>query len=238
MKLFLAVGIAALAVRFGRAQGIGNAAGSQREHQLREETKKLQIQNFKDGTALLLNIHITHHGGTYLCGVLKKEGGLIAPDFACMGGENWNAANMTRFEKDRFSYRNTAVDVSAIRRQFQFDSWEYSLPKSPYFNVDWDYENLVSVIPMRHPLDRFLAGGKCGKFHSSIHSDPNPENQGEYWEYANSNLLVSVRTTTRCAFWVQKMGLANAVALQCQMNVSSLPRSLSVASRLSSISLA
>ena len=118
--------------------------------------------------------------------MLKKEGGLIAPDFACMGGENWNAANMTRFEKDRFSYRNTAVDVSAIRRQFQLDSWEYSLPKSPYFNVDWEYENLVSAIPMRHPIDRFLAGGKCGKFHSSIHSDPNPGNQGEYWEYANS----------------------------------------------------
>jgi len=234
MKLFLAVGIAALAVRFGRAQGIGNAAGSQREHQLREETKKLQIQNFKDGTALLLNIHITHHGGTYLCGVLKKEGGLIAPDFACMGGENWNAANMTRFEKDRFSYRNTAVDVSAIRRQFQFDSWEYSLPKSPYFNVDWDYENLVSVIPMRHPLDRFLLGASAANFIRPYTPTQTQRTKGSI----GNTRIVSVRTTTRCAFWVQKMGLANAVALQCQMNVSSLPRSLSVASRLSSISLA
>lgn len=57
--------------------------------------------------------------------------------------------------------------------------------------MNWEYPKLVSMIVMRHPLDRFLAGGKCGGFHNSVinEADPDPENeevQRLYWEYANS----------------------------------------------------
>ena len=44
--------------------------------------KQLQIANYVDGTALLLNVHITHHAGTSVCHLMKKLG--PAPGFACM----------------------------------------------------------------------------------------------------------------------------------------------------------
>jgi hypothetical protein len=48
------------------------------------------------------------------------------------------------------------------------------------------------MIVMRNPLDRFLAGGKCGSFHHTIinDADPDPDNdevQRLYWEYANDS---------------------------------------------------
>ena len=58
--------------------------------------------------------------------------------------------------------------------------------------TNWEYKNLVSMIVMRDPLERFLAEGKCGGFHSnkktplSINGDPTNETQAQYWEYANS----------------------------------------------------
>ena len=55
--------------------------------------------------------------------------------------------------------------------------------------MDFEYPNLVSMIVMRDPLERFLAGGKCGKFHANkIHAlggDPSPSNQDNYWLYAS-----------------------------------------------------
>lgn len=54
----------------------------------------------------------------------------------------------------------------------------------------WEYENLVSMIVMRDPIERFLASGKCGEFHegktNGITADPTNETQALYWKYANS----------------------------------------------------
>merc|ERR1712113_1218438 len=45
-------------------------------------------------------------------------------------------------------------------------------------------------IVMRDPLERFLAGGRCGEFHGGMTKDisgePTSENQYLWWEYANS----------------------------------------------------
>ena len=57
--------------------------------------------------------------------------------------------------------------------------------------MDFEYPNLVSMIVMRDPLERFLAGGKCGKFHENkktpyaLKEDPSPSNQDNYWLYAS-----------------------------------------------------
>ena len=61
-----------------------------------------------------------------------------------------------------------------------------------YGSPNWEYENLVSMIVMRDPIERFLAGGKCGPYHkhkgeeTGIDGDPTNENQALYWEYANA----------------------------------------------------
>ena len=63
-------------------------------------------------------------------------------------------------------------------------SWEYTKWGNLH-TVDWEYPNLVSMIVMRDPIERFLAGGKCGKYHGSLGGDPTPSNQDIYWEYAS-----------------------------------------------------
>ena len=45
-----------------------------------------QIENYRKGTALIINVHFTHHGGTYACHALGKAPGQTgSPSFACMG---------------------------------------------------------------------------------------------------------------------------------------------------------
>ena len=49
-------------------------------------TKRKQIENYRNKTALILNAHATHHAGTAFCGQIGRHGidGGIAPEFACM----------------------------------------------------------------------------------------------------------------------------------------------------------
>jgi len=46
--------------------------------------KRAQIENYINGTALMVNIHPTHHAGTTFCGTIGNSGG-TRPKFACMG---------------------------------------------------------------------------------------------------------------------------------------------------------
>ncbi|KAL3798491.1 hypothetical protein ACHAWO_011166 [Cyclotella atomus] len=153
--------------------------------------KQTQIANYISGKALILNIHITHHAGTSVCSKMTDCG--PTPSFACMkqksgDGSPWpeNDPELNRFD---LNYDDADVLVTTFRPYFHFMSMEY-----PHYgnlhNMNWEYPALVSMIVMRNPLDRFLAGGKCGSFHNSIinEADPDPDNgvvQRLYWEYAN-----------------------------------------------------
>lgn len=149
--------------------------------------KQLQITNYIQGSALALTIHITHHAGTFICGYMRNFG--PTPSFACMAG------------KSSWSHQETAPTIQALRPSFHFISWEFN-KWGHLHDTDWEDVNLVSMIPMRHPLDRFMAGGKCGKYHSAIKADPNKDNQAIWWEYANSdcadNYALRVLTGENC----------------------------------------
>ena len=141
--------------------------------------KELQVQNYIEGRALMLNVHVTHHAGTVFCAKIGHVGPTYkTPDFACMGGDNW-PSNIPHSKS--WSYNDTATMVDSLRPFFHMISWEYR-----YFGnlhqTNWEYENLVSVIVMRHPIDRFLAGGKCGR--RGEHREPSTPQ--EWWEYAES----------------------------------------------------
>ena len=47
-----------------------------------KDIKQVQVENYINGNALLLNIHITHHAGTAICKVMNELGPV--PQFACM----------------------------------------------------------------------------------------------------------------------------------------------------------
>jgi len=76
--------------------------------------------------------------------------------------------------------------VTFWRQYYHFVSGEYGSWEKTLHHTNWEYENLVSMIVMRNPMERFLAGGKCGGFQTKIPDDPSNETQDLYWEYANS----------------------------------------------------
>ena len=89
---------------------------------LSETSQQRQIANYKNGTALILNIHITHHAGTSVCNFMRREG--PTPDFACMGPKN-GIENSSWPEGLSTKYRPEGMDemqhyVGLMRPYFHF----------------------------------------------------------------------------------------------------------------------
>eukprot|EP00804_Cyclotella_cryptica_P005830 CCRYP_000129-RA/>CCRYP_000129-RA protein AED:0.04 eAED:0.02 QI:0/1/0.33/1/1/1/3/15/851 len=172
----------------------------------KSDVKRLQISNYIAGKSLILNIHITHHAGTSVCVKMSELG--PTPSFACMKNKSGDKspwpANDPNINKFSISYHDFPMLVRVFRPYFHFMSMEY--PRwGNLHHANWEYENLVSLIVMRNPLDRFLAGGKCGGFHNSAINEADPEPSEEvqrlFWEYANDrcadNYALRVLANTR-----------------------------------------
>lgn len=170
------------------------------------QTKQTQIENYRKGTALMLNVHATHHAGTSFCSRIGRIGGKnhsAAPGFACMhdkdhvfpspeergcsGDEFCKTFDEMSKKYKPWSEEQTGPFVEAIRPYFHMTSWEFSKPSMiqdhHLDDPDWDYPNLLSVIITRHPLSRLLAGdGGINKVYPGY-------NTGElsrrlWWDYA------------------------------------------------------
>lgn len=159
--------------------------------------KELQIKRYISGDALLLNIHITHHAGTTFCGKIGNLG--PRPKFACMRGDNW-PQNVTK--KKSWSNKETATMVQQIRPYFHMVSWEFQKCGNLH-DTNWEYENLVSVIVMRHPLDRLLSRNTCDNTFNK--ADRDNITAGVWWNYASSKCadnyalkVLSKRETNCC----------------------------------------
>ena len=160
--------------------------------------KQAQIEHYRSETAMILNIHPTHHAGTAFCHRIGRNGihGGIAPSFACMGDRDEVFPDRTAFnemkQKVPWTKSETGPFVQALRPYFHMMSWEFQSPGTVHKfgrtldDPDWDHPNLVSVIVMRDPLSRLLA------------RDRNPANrypgyrEGElnrtgWWNYAAYN---------------------------------------------------
>ncbi|KAG7351172.1 hypothetical protein IV203_010532 [Nitzschia inconspicua] len=155
-------------------------------HQSTLSIKEQQLQSYRDGTGLLLNVHVTHHGGTFFCFAMNQVG--PCPKFACMGGDNW-PKNTTLFAKAKvpWSFNDTGPFVQEARQYFHMISWEFG-HWANLGQTNWHHPDLVSVAIMRHPLERFLAGGRCGGFQPKLTADlaDDPGLSDVYWEYANA----------------------------------------------------
>ncbi|KAL7546308.1 hypothetical protein ACHAWF_011168, partial [Thalassiosira exigua] len=164
----------------------------------RNSTRTRQIQNYKDGKALIVNVHITHHAGTYFCRLMKSWG--PTPDFACMGGSNFE--NVTTPEQRRWpwTHDDTAPMVASLRPHFHMVSWEFGqMLKRPLAGVDWEDPQVVSVYIARDPIDRLLAGdGEVNKWFGK--EDDRAEE--DWWKYARhgftNNYALDRLTTSKC----------------------------------------
>jgi hypothetical protein len=115
----------------------------------------------------MLNIHITHHAGTHLCHVLgyngDPNGPRGSPAFACMSDKS-NLMNGTFPGDYPWSQDTVSSNIQSVRPFFHFISWEFSYPnRNPLEPVDWEDPHLVSIVAVKHPVDRFLSFIKDGR---------------------------------------------------------------------------
>ena len=129
-----------------------------------EQIAQRQIDNYRENrNGLLINVHLTHQGGTTFCGSFGWATGR-APQFACMGPRDDLTAEQTALYPSARPWvgEATAQNVEAVRHDFNYTmiSWEFSKPPSnpPLSATDWEYEHLLSVFVIRNPLSRLLAG--------------------------------------------------------------------------------
>ena len=157
------------------------------------------IASYKNGEALILNLHITHHAGTTMCSEMKKWG--PTPDFACNGGDNWNRTIFGNPRDRPWTYNGTAKQVDLLLQRYHMISWEFGplRPGRPLDGVNWELSSLVSIYVSRNPLDRLLSGGG-----SVVQKYGKPENRskGQWEAFAKSkytnNFALNVLTSGEC----------------------------------------
>jgi hypothetical protein len=151
-----------------------------------------RVERYRSGTGLMLFLHVTHHGGTFFCGVLRKAKGFRSPGFACRIDRNVGEldANLTSdprfFSRVPWHANETRGMIDLIRPHYDMISFEFGFarPAFPVRETDWDSPDLLSVFVSRHPLDRMLAGDGYANGHFNIR-DRNATAE-DWWAFANT----------------------------------------------------
>ena len=156
------------------------------------DVKQQQIENYRKGEALMINVHATHHAGTSVCDTIGRHGinNSIAPGFACMGDKDNIMPNKTygiTYMEGPWFHDETGQNIAAVRPYFHMISWEYDgnnmRKKRLVENTDWEHPKLVSVIITRDPISRLLAGdGITGANYPGY--DKGTLNHQGWWDYA------------------------------------------------------
>jgi len=179
--------------------------------------RETQIHSYHNGTGLILNVHVTHHGGTAVCSVLRSANDVPTldgyqsevPGFACMG-DNANISGGV-YQHDQktvpwIGQNETAIGISKARKFFHTISWEFGgAPKRDLHLTDWENPRLVSIFVIRHPLGRLLAGdGDVNRFYpGGLETEPNETLRHEYWwDYANGTNKLAKSNTNNYAMRV------------------------------------
>jgi len=95
----------------------------------REKVRAAQIANYRDKAALMINIHVTHHGGTTFCGEIGHCIGYPnckAPHFACNDGDNWPKNNLALGKERTDPWQGpeeTATKATILRKHFHMVGW-------------------------------------------------------------------------------------------------------------------
>jgi hypothetical protein len=151
--------------------------------------QQTQIDQFRNGNGLLLNVHVVHHGGTTFC--FEIGGRLYAPSFACMSPK-WPVDSVAEDYPERrpWSHPDTDTNIAAVRKSFNMISWEFSSPlgaRLPQLeDTYWEHAQLVSVFVARHPMSRLLAGdATVKKRHPNLQVDK--ATVDDWWAFARDD---------------------------------------------------
>lgn len=151
------------------------------------ELAALQIQHYKQGTGLIVNIHITHHGGTTVCRAIGHSPNGTAPSRACNRPTENDGDNIPFPDRNPWLHAQTADNIKLLRENFHMIGMEFGyighVPKPSLAVTDWEHPDLVSMIVMRHPVSRLLA--RSGWIHNHYPDIPKGNaSQTDWWEYA------------------------------------------------------
>eukprot|EP00588_Corethron_pennatum_P023019 CAMPEP_0194320650 /NCGR_PEP_ID=MMETSP0171-20130528/16920_1 /TAXON_ID=218684 /ORGANISM="Corethron pennatum, Strain L29A3" /LENGTH=369 /DNA_ID=CAMNT_0039078227 /DNA_START=144 /DNA_END=1250 /DNA_ORIENTATION=+ len=129
-----------------------------------ENFRATQIENYRRGVALMINIHVTHHGGTAFCRsighALDENKSAPRGNSACNTGAAWPGEEFLEIRNDPWKgVEKTKQKSLKLRKYYHMIGWEYhAFPqRGPLKQTDWEGPNVLSVIIMRHPMSRMLA---------------------------------------------------------------------------------
>ncbi|CAB9503299.1 expressed unknown protein [Seminavis robusta] len=168
-----------------------------------ESIVEIQIARFRRGTGLLLNFHIYHHAGTTMCALFSN----VAPSFVCSGPTPDDHVS-DNYPRDKpWSHNDTATNIHIIRQFFQYTSWQFTEPpgfhETQIKDTNWEDPDLVSILIMREPISRSLAGDSyITTKYPSIFTHHNATEQ-EWWQFAhepthNNNYALRILSDATC----------------------------------------
>ena len=146
---------------------------------------EVQVKNYRNGIGLLIHIHITHHAGTAFCNRFLRPHGRV-PSQHCMWGNEWPKNDRKQLSRAT-PWQPQDVDsaVRLVRSQYHAVSWEYGhfLPLLRELRtMDWEHPRIVSVLIVRNPLDRLLAGDAYTNF---LYGPLDNRTTDAWWQLAN-----------------------------------------------------
>jgi hypothetical protein len=117
-----------------------------------ERCTQRALANYKEGKAFVFLHHITHHAGTFLCKLARKNvGELATPPFVC------NLRRIADINRPSILL-DDRVRFCAMEKPFR-----------PKDSIPFGSDKIVFIHILRHPIARFLAGdgGMQGTFPES-----------------------------------------------------------------------
>ena len=167
-----------------------------REEAVQPTQVRQKIAHYRAGSGIILNVHVVHHGGTSFCANIGRATGIpgnrTTPSMACMnirGDEQTPVPfNQTSYpDGNPWKYNDTGKNIEIVSQYFHMISWEYRYPplKFPLREMNWEHTKLISVVVMRDPIDRLLAGdGWVKATFPNVHAQNGTAE--EWWKYANT----------------------------------------------------
>lgn len=157
------------------------------------ERAATQIGNYRLGDALIINIHITHHAGTSLCssiGFAPSAGQNKTPSFVCWKTQPGVDKIPSNYPQGYpWKKEDTTHNLEIVRSAFHYVSWEfrYAPSKIQIRDTEWENPNIVSVLIIRHPMNRLLsADGIMSREYPNIFVYENAT-VDEWWKFAKSD---------------------------------------------------
>jgi hypothetical protein len=127
------------------------------------EWAALLIQHYQQGTGLIINIHITHPGGTTVCRTVGHSPNGTAPSRACNRPTENDGDDIEFPERIPWLHTQTAENVKLIRKHFHMIGMEFGyighVPRPSLAVTHGEHPDLLSISRHETPHES-IAGSR------------------------------------------------------------------------------